>query len=78
MTYKLNPELRKLRSPVVLVFPDGETRAFENGTAVTEAVFDRSYQLEALRARDGVIEVKLAERAAPDMSWCGDEPVSFF
>lgn len=78
MTYKLEPGLRKIQSPVVLVFPDGETRAFENGAAVTEAVFDKYYHTEEIRALDGVIEVKLIERSAPDMNWCGEESVSFF
>lgn len=31
MTYKLNPEIRKITSLVELVFPDGEKRQFENG-----------------------------------------------
>ena len=78
MTYKLNPELRKIQSPVVLVFPDGETREFECGFAVAEADFKQRYLIQAIRALDSIIEIKLVECAPPDMNWAGEETVSFF
>ena len=78
MTYKLNPELRKIQSPVVLVFPDGETREFECGFAVAEADFEQRYLIQAIRALDSIIEIKLIECDSPDMYWAGEAPVSFF
>lgn len=39
MTYKLNPELRMIKSPVVLVIDDGE-KSFPDGAAVVREVFD--------------------------------------
>lgn len=78
MTYKLNPELRKIQSPVVLVFPSGETRKYECGYAVAEVDYEQRYLIQEIRAMDNVIEVKLIECAPPDMNWAGEETVSFF
>ena len=39
MTYKLNPELRKIQSPVVLVFPDGSETDYPDGIALSEITF---------------------------------------
>lgn len=39
MTYKLNSELNKIESPINLIFPNGESKKYVNGEAVTEEVF---------------------------------------
>ena len=48
MTYKLNPELRKIQSPVVLVFPSGETRKYECGYAVAEVDYEFYHKITRL------------------------------
>ena len=41
MTYKLNPELKKIQSPLVLLI-DGEKTEYENGNALTEQIFENT------------------------------------
>ena len=40
MTYKLNPEIRKILSPVVLIISDGMKQQYPDEQSVTDAVFD--------------------------------------
>ena len=49
MTYKLNPELRKILSPIVLIFPDGTKQQYESGKAAADDVFDHKYLISTLR-----------------------------
>ncbi len=78
MTYKLNPEIRKIISPVVLVFPDGNKQEYDNGEKITEDSFKRKFMVTEIRAVNEKIEVKLTEQEAPNMTWSGEEAVSFF
>ena len=78
MTYKLNPEIRKILSPVVLIFPDGTKQQYEDGDSAADAVFDHKYLISALRAVDDIIEIKLVEQEAPSMNWSGESAASFF
>ena len=41
MTYRLDPEVRKIISPVVLLV-DGESRAYPNGAALAELTFEKT------------------------------------
>ena len=45
MNYKLNPELAKIESPVVLVI-DGEEQSYENGTALLHLNFKQNYLID--------------------------------
>lgn len=81
MTYKLNPELRKIQSPVVLVIDDMETE-YPNGESLMELVFENPYLPERMSARDNKIVILLQDRSAmPDgnVTWdmCPEE-ISFF
>lgn len=78
MTNKLNPEIRKIVSPVILIFPNGDKREYVNGTKVAEDTFAFKYMISEMRAVNGRIEVKLTELEAPNMNWSGEESVSFF
>lgn len=77
MTYKLNPELSKITSPVVLI--DGDCRMeFQNGKALTEAVFEKRYLIKSLTAVENKVEIVVEEQNAPQQNWAGEEAVSFF
>lgn len=78
MTYKLNPEIGKILSPIILVFPEGESVCYPDGEAVNDASFEKPYQITAIRAVDNSIEVTLEERKAEEITWNGEEEVSFF
>ena len=78
MTYILNPEIQKILSPVVLVFPDGMKLQYESGKAAVDAVFDRKYVISTMRAVNDIFELMLVEQETPNMNWSGEEPSTFF
>ena len=78
MTYKLNPEIQKIMSPVILLFPNGDRQEYDNGKKVAEDAFVCKFIVSEMRAVNGRIEVKLTELDAPNMNWSGEESVSFF
>ena len=79
MTYKLNPELKKIRSPVTLIFPDGTEKNFASGAEIVNAVFDKKYLISEITAEDSKIRLKLLEQQGkPAINWCGEEAMSFF
>ena len=63
MTYKLNPEVEKIISPVVVT--DGKNRwEFANGRKAEEAVFDKQYNITSYRAMGDTVEVSVEELRA--------------
>ena len=78
MTYKFNPEIRKVLSPVVLMFSDGEKQQYPDGNAVADAVFNHKYVVSTMRAVNDIIELELVEQESLIMNWNGESPVSFF
>ena len=78
MTYKLPPALGKIRSPIILEFPDGTRREYQDGKAAISDVFDRAYQVEIIQAIEGHVDITLKERQSPEMKWIGEEALSFF
>ena len=63
MTYKLNPEVEKIISPVVVT--DGKNRwEFANGRKAEEAVFDKRYNITSYRAMGDTVEVSVEELRA--------------
>ena len=80
MTYKLNPELRVIQSPVMMVIGDDETD-YPNGEALVKLVFEKRYSVERMTARDGKVVILLQERSeTPDSNeaWAmGAEMLSF-
>ena len=77
MTYKLNPSLGKIKSPVVFIFPGGERRRYQNGMEVVETVFDHRYLIESLRAVGDVVEIDLTEPEMNSSTWIGEEQTFF-
>ena len=60
MTYKLNPEIEKIISPVVVT--DGKNRwEFANGRKAEEAVFDKQYNIISYKAEGDKVEVSVEE-----------------
>lgn len=78
MTYKLNPDICKIMSPVILIFPNGNKREYDNGKKAADDTFRCKYMISEMRAVDGKVEIKLMELEAPNMNWSGEESVSFF
>ena len=72
MTYKLEPSLEKIVSPVILVFPDGSRKEYPDGVSVRNQIFGVKYLIDSVRAAGNAVEVVLKE--APPLD--GDS--SFF
>ena len=73
MTYKLNPELRLITSPVVLIFPGGARHEYSSGTAVAEKTFNERYRVTEIRAVESVIEIQLEPIITPVINAIGEE-----
>ena len=57
MTYKLNPVIEKIKSPVSIILPGGEKKEYESGAAACSAVFDKRYVIDAICPDGEKIEV---------------------
>ena len=77
MTFKLNPQLRLILAPVVLVI-DGKEQSYPNGESLTVLEFDRQYVIDSISAQDNtvVVTVKINDHVN-DITWIGEEAVSF-
>ena len=77
MTYKLNPQLRLIKAPVVLVI-DGQESCYGSGEELTPLTFEKNYIIESISARDDKVVVTLIENNRQfDINWIGEEEVSF-
>ena len=77
MTYKLEPGLSRITSPIVLIFPDGHREEYSSGTDVVEAVFDCRYRVSEIRAVENTVEIVLEEMVMPGVNWAGEEQTFF-
>lgn len=77
MTYKLNPNLRKINGSVILVI-DGHEMICTDGKALTELEFEKNYIVDSITARDNAVVVILKENDRTNIiNWIGEEQVSF-
>lgn len=61
MTYKINPEVEKILSPIKLIFEDGDFQVFENGKQLAQAVFDKHYNIRTYEIKDDYLEIRVYE-----------------
>lgn len=80
MTYKLNPEVKKITSPITIKFDGSDSVLnFANGVALAEADFDKNYLIDSISAKDNSIEITIRENDMVNVvNWIGEEAVSFF
>ena len=81
MTYKLNPALSKIQSPLLLLI-DGEETEYRNGKALAEQVFEKNYLVDSISAKADRIVISLTENpnATPNGDLWNHDPdsLSFF
>ena len=78
MTYKLNNEVKKINSPIVLLLCDQELR-FNNGTELAEKEFDKPYIIDNITAKDSVVFIAVSEKDnMPTTDGIDEKEVSFF
>ena len=73
MTYRLEPGLARITSPIILLFPDHTTRRFSSGDDVCKAVFDRKWRVVEITTGDGEIELLVEEMTVPEINALGEE-----
>ena len=78
MTYKLEPGLNRIVSPVVVIPPDGIKREYNSGAEACEDTFNHCYRVNEIRAVDDHIEIKLILSNTPDATTCTGEEQTFF
>ena len=79
MTYGLGYDLRKIKGPVQIIFPDGSRKNYKSGKEAAEAQFEKRYGISELIADERVIEITVEELPVmPVVYWETNEEVSFF
>ena len=73
MTYKLEPGLGRIMSPILLRFPDGHTANYSSGEELMGQVFDRKYRVVEMRAVENTVEIKLEPITTPIINPIGEE-----
>ena len=73
MTFKLEPGLARITSPIILLFPDHTTRRFSSGEDAVRETFDKRWKVTEMRARDGEIEIIVEEAVVPEINALGEE-----
>ena len=61
MTYKMNPEVEKILSPVKLVLENGESQMFESGKVLAGTVFDKHYNILSYEVKEHYLEIRVYE-----------------
>lgn len=77
MTYKLNPEVSKIQSPVILRIEGGELstdETYANGAELANAIFEKNYLVRSLAAQGDVIVLTVSENLCiNNANWIGEE-----
>lgn len=73
MTYRLEPGLARITSPIILLFPDHTTRRFSSGEDIVRETFDKRWKVTEMRAAEDVIEIKVEEAVVPEINALGEE-----
>lgn len=77
MTYKLSPQLKLIKAPVILVV-EGEEKQYSTGEELTRLEFQKYYLIDLISARDGSVVITLKENDRTFIiNWVGEEEVSF-
>ena len=77
MTFKLNPQLRLIKAPVILVI-EGAEKSYDSGEELTTLTFEKNYVVDSISARDNKVVVTLKENDRQfNINWIGEEEVSF-
>lgn len=78
MTYKLNNEVKKINSPIVLLLCDQELR-FNNGVELAEKEFFKPYIIDSITAKGSVVFITVLEKDnMPTTDGINEKEVSFF
>lgn len=78
MKFKLSYEVKKIKSRVLVKFEDNEAE-YESGAELVDVEFDKYYLIDSITAKNDIVVLTLVENTKiNDISWCGEEQISFF
>lgn len=77
LTYRLDPGLLVIQSPVILKTEDSET-GYENGAAVVEAIFEKRYTIDSITAEDDKVVICVSENTGTKEADWTERNVSLF
>ncbi len=78
MTYKINQSVGIISSPIDVLL-ERQCLHFENGKELANTEFDKNYLISCITAKADCIVIILEEnRIVNNISWVGEEAVSFF
>lgn len=78
MTYKLNDEYKKIKSPIILQYC-GQEIHLDKGKDLLNLEFDESFVIEEVYAEDSkIIMILRRTKFNPIADWTDDKNVSFF
>ena len=60
MTYYLDPEVKKIKSPIILCV-DGKETAYANGQALSKCSFEKRFAIRSVTARDNQVVIVLED-----------------
>ena len=66
MTYRIEPWVEKITSPIIAILADGKKCEYENGAAVVKAIFEKHYVINEISAIDGEVVLHLVENQPQD------------
>ncbi|MBR1796575.1 MAG: hypothetical protein IJ757_00955 [Clostridiales bacterium] len=67
MTYRLNPAIEKIESPVTIVLLDtGQEKRYSSGAEATRDTFDHGYNIRSMKAVDGMLVIEMELADSPD------------
>ena len=77
MTYKLNPALRFIQSPIILHI-DAHEKQYTDGTDLIKQEFEKNYLVTSIKAKNSSIVITLKENDQINtLNWADEEDVSF-
>ena len=78
MTYRLNPEVCKIKSPILLRGA-GADRTYSSGAELEKEDFSVNYIINSIEAEGSIVIITVSENLKINaINWIGEEAVSFF
>ena len=78
MTYRINPDVKLIKAPIV-VYAEDRRLLFDNGETFAEEIFDKNFFISKIEIEQDCIAVYLEEnKRINEITWIGEEAVSLF
>ncbi len=70
MTYRLNPVIEKIESPVrILLIDTGQEKRYKSGSDACADVFDKQYNIRSISAKSDIVEIEMEVAESPDATF---------